>query len=178
MWWTPVLTVIVLLNAVSARTSSGDLEFRIHPEDIVGGIPQAFTFVFVNHSHHDVRIPGPAIQGEDSLGGHIELQLRFTPLKPGPPGEGRGCAGDTFNPPSLMDRIKTWNVVHAGETLTFRADRQHLFYDDAQPGTYDFWASYYPPSVSRSDQNKLHDTGIDFANERLATGHVAFVKLP
>jgi hypothetical protein len=172
--------VITLLAVVGAQTpdqrKTANLEFRLHPEATEAGVPQAFSFVLVNTTGHEIRVPRPTIACEDSFSGAFWLRLYFRPLKPEPPDEGRGCAFDNENWPPILDRIKEWNVLRSGETLTLKADREHLFYDGSKPGTYEFWAIYNPPNIEPSDQKKLEESGIDFPRERLATQHVRFSK--
>jgi hypothetical protein len=151
----PVLALgALLLTVTGAQTPPqrmGNLEFHLQPERVERGVPQRFTFLLVNKTNHDVRVPIPTVECEDSFNGHIELRLRFTPLKPGSPDEGRGCADD-------------------------REDWPHLFYDGSQSGTYEFWAVYSPPSVDSADQRTLQKSGIDFPHEKLRTRRVFFLK--
>lgn len=173
-----LLATALLTTGAQTRAQQriGHLEFRLQPERVERGVPQAFSFLLVNETDHDVRLPIPTVQCEDSFDGHIEIRLRFTPLNPRSPDEGRGCAHDREDWPPIMDRIKEWKTVHAGDALVLRADREHLFYDDSQPGTYEFWAVYSPPSIDAADQRKLQDSGVDFSHERLRTLRVAFLK--
>jgi hypothetical protein len=154
----------------------GNLELRLQPERVERGVPRAFSFLLVNKTDHDVRVPIPTVDCEDSFDGDIELRLRFTPLKPGPLDEGRGCAHDREDWPPVMNRIKEWKIVHAGDALVLQADREHLFYDDSKPGTYEFWAVYSPPSIDPADQQKLQRSGIDFPQEKLRTRRLSFLR--
>src|SRR5689334_22552821 len=88
------IAVVMITNAQAPTTSP--LELRLEPEESGGGVPASFTFLLVNRSSHEVRVPTPAIQCEDSFDGSVELQLDFKPLVAGPSGEGHGCAGDTM----------------------------------------------------------------------------------
>jgi hypothetical protein len=171
---TALLTVTGAQTPAQQRT--GNLELRLQPERVERGVPQAFSFLLVNKTHHDVRVPMPAVDCEDSFDGDVELRRRFTPFKPGSPDEGRGCASDTEDWPPIMDRIKEWKTVHAGDALILAADREHLFYDDSRPGRYEFWALYSPPAIDPADQRKLQDSGIDVPHEKLRTRRVSFLK--
>ena len=139
-------------------------------------MPQAFRFELVNTTDHDVWIPQPAVQCENSFDGSIHLSLDFRPLEPGPPGEGHGCAGDRMNWPPILERVKDWKTLRSGEKLTLTADRTRLFYDSQQAGTYEFWATYSPPSINRSDQAILRQAGIDFPHDKLTSSHLVFEK--
>jgi hypothetical protein len=119
----------------------------------------------------------PTVECEDSFSGTIWLRLYFKPLKPEPPGEGRGCALDDELWPPILDRIKGWKLLHSGEALTLSADQEHLFYDSGKPGTYEFWAVYAPPSIDPFYQKKLQESGTDFPRERLATQHLTFSRV-
>lgn len=63
---------------------------------------------------------------------------------------------------------------------TVQTGLRSYWYDESQPGIYEFWATYFPPSISRSDQTKLQELGIDFprvvGGASQSTDHVAFVK--
>lgn len=163
-------------GAQAPDQSTHNLEFRLQPERLEQGVPQAFDFLLVNKTDHDVSVPIPRVECEDSYSGDILLRLHFTPLKPGPPDEGGGCANDRVHWPPIMDRITDWKVVHPGEALTLTADHEHLFYDGSKPGTYEFWAIYSPPSIDPSERKKLQESGIDFPHEKLRTYHLTFLK--
>jgi hypothetical protein len=180
-WRLPCIGLVaVLLSVSNAQTpeqrTAANLELRLQPETLKGGVPQAFRFELVNISDHDVWAPMPTVQCEDGFDGSIDLSLDFRPLDPGPPGEGFGCAGDRLGWPSILDRVKEWKVLHAGEKLTLTADRAHLHYDSDRAGRYEFWASYSPPSVEPADQAILRQAGIDFPLGKLATQHLVFEK--
>jgi hypothetical protein len=122
-----------------------NLEFTIHPEAVENGVPQAFTFSLVNRSDHDIRVPMPTVSCEDSFDGSAYIRLDFRPLKGQTEGEGRGCAGDTLQWPRILERVKKWKLLRAGEGLGWMAGRDRLYYQDKQPGIYEFWAEYSPP---------------------------------
>ena len=170
------IALVTITNAQGPVMSP--LELRLEPEESDGGVPTAFAFLLVNRSDHEVRVPTPAVQCEDSFDGSIELRLDFRPLVPGAPGEGGGCAGDTMNWPPILERVKSWKVLKPRESLQVRGDHARLFYDADKPGIYEFWATYRPPSVNRADQETLRAVGVDFPDRRLSTQHVVFVKRP
>jgi hypothetical protein len=176
-----LILAAALLTSVGAqiqdRQETGNLEFLLEPEAVEHGMPQAFNFVLVNKTNHDVSVPLPTVDCQDSFDGTVWLRVDFTPLEPGPPGEGRGCVLDNFSPPTvIMDRIQAWRVLHSGDTLKLTADHTRLFYDDQQPGRYEFWATYTPPLITPRDQRLLQESGKDFPHARLRTRHVIFVK--
>jgi hypothetical protein len=176
-----VLATALLTAAGSQRpnpAAAGNLELQLKPERLEQGVPQAFTFLIVNKTDHDVRIPVPTIQCEDSFDGDILLRVRFTPLKPEPADGLPGCAHDNELWPPIMDRIQDWKTLHSGDTLTLNADREHLFYEAGNPGKYEFWALYSPPSIDPSDQKRLEESRIDFPRGKLRTAPVTFVRLP
>jgi hypothetical protein len=100
---------------------SGALELRIHPDRVEQGVPQGFTVVLVNKTNHDLRVPIPTIQCEDSFNGDILLRLRFRPLKAQPAEGQQGCANDNEIWPPILERIQNWKIVHSGDTLTVNA---------------------------------------------------------
>ena len=68
------LNILVLALAVVSPTvgisqpraeEQPGLELRLQPEDVQAGVPEAFTFVLVNRSNHDVRVPMPSIECDD-----------------------------------------------------------------------------------------------------------------
>jgi hypothetical protein len=169
-----------LLTVTGAQTpdrqSTHNLEFRLQPLRMEEGVPQAFDFRLVNKTDHDVRVPIPTVDCEDSFSGDILMRIHFTPLKPEPSDEGQGCAHDREQWPPIMDRITDWKIVHPGDALTLTADHEHLFYDGGRPGTYEFWAIYSPPSIDPSERKTLQESGIDFPHEKLRTYHLTFLK--
>jgi len=167
-----------LLLALAVPAAAQSIELRLQPDSIDHGIPQAFTFSLWNTSDHDVRVPVPSIQCEDSFDGAIWLQLEFTPDVPAKDGEGRGCAADTFGRHSILDRVQKWSLLHPGQYLIFNIPRDRLYYDDKEPGIYEFWADYVPPSIDPSDREILQKAGIDFPHGELTTPHIAFRKVP
>ncbi len=188
---------------------NGNLEFRILPEAVLEGMPQSFSFLLRNKTDHEVRIPVPAFKCGDTFNGSIELNLRFTPKVPGSGSSvGSGCAGDRINWPPITQRITEWQVLPAGYALVLKIDPKVIvwkiapsvdtpglnsapehtvqrglrsyWYDDKQPGIYEFWATYSLPFISDSDQTKLQQLGIDFPRGAggafLSTAHVALIK--
>ncbi len=166
----------IALLALSAVCRADSFELQLRPDSIVDGVPQGFTFSLVNTSGHDVRVPTPAIECEDSFNGALWLRLDFTAFGDAEIREGRGCASDTMATPPILERAKTWTLLHAGQTVSWSATRERLQYDSKQPGIYEFWAEYSPPAIDPADREKLRAAGIDFPQVKLASGHIAFRK--
>jgi hypothetical protein len=172
----PLLALSAVCLAVPDVRDADGFELQLRPDSITDGVPQGFTFSLVNTSGHDVRVPSPAIECEDSFNGAISLQLNFEPFRDGDEIERGGCAHDTMATPPILDRAKTWTLVHAGQKLSWSATRERLQYDSNEPGIYEFWAEYSPPAIDPPDGEKLRKSGIDFPHVKLASGHIAFRK--
>ena len=172
------IALVMSANPQAPAPTASPLELQLQPETDDGSVPTAFIFLLVNRSDHDVRLPTPSIQCSDSFDGWISLRLEFKPLTPGPAGGGGGCAGDTMNWPPVLERVKSWKVLGPGESLRLRADSSRLFYAADQPGTYEFCATYRPPSIKALDEGTLRAVGIDFPDRELSTQRLVFVKRP
>jgi hypothetical protein len=77
-------------------------------------------------------------------------------------------------PPPILERAKTWTLLHAGQSVSWSAMSKRLNYNTRQPGIYEFWAEYSPPAIDLADREKLRAAGIDFPQVKLASGHIAF----
>src|SRR5271157_3503646 len=90
-------------------TGKPDLELRLVPGDLVDGVPETFTFVLVNISGHDIRMPQPS----QCTGGNgtVRLYLDFTPLRPPVTGGGGGCGGGSSHPPEILEQAKSWKTL-------------------------------------------------------------------
>jgi hypothetical protein len=171
--WVRLQVALLALSAVGLTADS--LELQLRPDSIVDGVPQGFTFSLLNTSGHDVRVPTPAIECEDSFNGAISIQLNFEPFRDGDELDGPGgCAHDNFATPPILDRAKAWTLLHAGQKLSWSATRERLQYDTRQAGIYEFWAEYSPPSIEPADREKLRTAGIDFPQVKLTSAHIAF----
>jgi hypothetical protein len=154
---------------------SYNLQLRLEPKDIQRGVPKAFTFVLVNISDHDVRVPMPTVNCRDTYNGSLQLLTKFTPLTPQPSGLVKICISDSIKRPPVLDWVKQLRVLHAGEALSESAIKN---FDDKDIGTYEFWADYFPPQISTEDQAVLRKAGIDFPHDALTSAHITFVKKP
>jgi hypothetical protein len=166
----------VALLALSAVCRADSFELQLRPDSILDGVPQGFTFSLVNTSSHDVRVPMPAIECEDSFNGALWLRLDFTAFGDAEIEYSRGCASDTMANPPILERAKTWTLLHAGQSISWSATSKLLDYNSKQPGIYEFWAEYSPPAIDPPDREKLRTAGIDFPQVKLASGHIAFRK--
>jgi hypothetical protein len=180
-----VFTIAMVLSPVLALAQSGatekspNLELRLQPGKLVNGIPDSFTFAFVNISAHEVRMPQPSkCMGADY--GTILLALNFTSPEPvGIPGGGcGGGVGGNGHRPSILDLAKNWKVIKPHDSLSLTYTREELFSTLQASGTYDFWAEYTPSKISAEDQRALTEAGIDFPRNRLVSSHLIFIRKP
>jgi len=157
--------------------NSRKVQLRLHPKSIVRGMPQAFEFEIVNTQNGDIRIPTPAIFCFSARQGYIAFYRQFTPRSVVyGPSSGYGCGSGVYDGPTVLERAKTWKILQRGQSLRIVARRDALFYEDKEPGTYEFWATYFPPILSISEQKLLRDAGITTAEGETASAHVTFVK--
>jgi hypothetical protein len=171
------ITPIATNGQIAGNDNSAVLELRIQPKDIRMDVPQAFAFLLVNVGNQDARVPTPSVYCS-GLDGTLSLRLDFVPLAPGEPGSGGGCGGTITDRPPILKRVKEWKLLHPGESLTVEAGKNRLHFEDREPGTYEFWATYQPPQLSPNDQAELRQAGIDFPQAKLSSAHVVFIKKP
>jgi hypothetical protein len=165
-------------QAPSAKPTS-NLELRLHAKAMQHGVPQAFTFLLVNRSDHNVRVPMPSVGCENAFAGALQLRLHFVPLKPvAPSGLGHGCACDTGNWPPILERVAAWQVLHAGESLSLGAGKSQLYYETDLSGSYEFWVEYAPPVITADDQQTLQQAGIDVPHGPLTSPYLKFERKP
>jgi len=125
-----------------------------------------------------MRLPIPAVECSIRKTGRFHLEVNFTPLNPHGygPGWGGGCGGGSYDGPSILGRVKAWKLLLSGESLSITANRERFYYDDREPGRYEFWATYTPPELNLRDQETLEAAGISFPRVELVTPHLAFYK--
>jgi hypothetical protein len=153
-----------------------DMELRLQPGDIHDGVPESFTFSLVNKSGHDIQLPTPAIECRGQpLDGRFMLKITFTPL-PGHPGSGMNCANDAADKRTISERVKTWKILHSGESVVMQATRKDIPYNDQEPGTYEFSAIYFPPAMTVDDRKMLLEAGVVFPQKMLRTASIRFLK--
>ncbi len=162
-------------SAVLAQNSppTANLELRLESSDLKSGVPESFTFVFVNVGSHDIHVPQVGPCSGDY--GWLRLQLDYKCVVDGQ-GFGGGCGGGMGDGPGILGFAKSWETLRPGESLRIKESRSAMFQNQECPGRYDFWAEYTPPHLSAADVKILTDAGVDFPRERLTSNHLTFVK--
>jgi hypothetical protein len=153
---------------------TGNLELRLEPESVQKNIPKAFTVLIVNKSDHEVRLPMPSFESGDVRHGTVWLRLNFVPLKRGVLPELQAGGINDFLYQPISERVKGWKVLGPGESLNLETISGRILAQDA--GSYDYWAYYYPPGMTKGDEEVLQKAGIDYPKKELESAHVKFVK--
>jgi hypothetical protein len=162
---------------VGSSTTTGDIELRIQVQEVRSGLPLGFDFELVNTSGHDILLPSPSIACEDpTMNGQIILKTDFTPRDPSAPRHFSGCTNDNMSHLPISERIKSWKTLHPGESLPLSASRKRLGDDLQDPGTYDFWAIYFPPAMEKDERKALLAHGIQIAQEAAVSNHIILSK--
>lgn len=161
------------LSAQSGPPAKVPIELHVKPGDLVNGVPDTFSFVFVNAGDRDVRIPriSPCVGGRS---GTVALRLEFSPVGPPGPGKGGGCGGSVDHPPGILEEVKSWKRLKPGESYTVSYKRVELSVFEQAPGSYEFWGEYQPPRLSAEENEILGRAGIDFASETLRSAPLRF----
>lgn len=168
-------------RGIDIRIAPPNLELKLQPEDVQAGVPQAFKFLLVNTTRHDVTLPqNPEITTADACGdtyyGRIRLTLHFVPAKPLPLGSSLvTCGYNTREWPPILERVKDWKTLKPGESLVLEASKAQFSYDDRSAGTYEFWANYDTP-LGTDDDNTLRQAGINAPSGDIESTHITFVK--
>jgi hypothetical protein len=169
--------VAALPAQVSSSTTTGDIELRIQAQDASSGLPVGFSFQLVNTSGHDILLPSPSIACEDpTMDGSIFLKTDFTPRDPNAPRQRSNCTNDNMNHLPILERIKSWKTLHPGESLPLSASRMRFGDNLQDPGTYDFWAIYFPPVMEKDERKALLTQGIQIAREMAVSNHIILNK--
>jgi hypothetical protein len=114
-----------------AQTHAEILELHLRPDPVKRGAPRTFSLLLVNKTRHDVYVPAPRRNCEDSYDGWFQIAGVFKPLT----GTGEeplftaGCAADSDVPtPPILDRIKEdeWQILHLGESLNLGSRAETL----------------------------------------------------
>lgn len=165
---------------VSAHVAHGSiprLELRILPGQLDRGLPKSFTFVFVNRSGHQLRMPRPT----HCIGGNgtVTLRSKFKPLNTRgvPSGGGGGCGGGLTEKIQVLEWAKSWQSLDPGASLCVRYSRQDLFNFQEDAGDYEFWGEYVPPKLTTEDVSMLEGAGVHFPRVTLASTHLRFKRL-
>ena len=80
------------VSAHDCAKKPSNVELRIIPNELIKGVPGTISFVFVNITDHEVRIP-PVSPCVGKYSGTIKLRLDFSPVAPQTTGKGGGCGG-------------------------------------------------------------------------------------
>ncbi len=152
-----------------------NLELRLESSDLKGGVPESFTFVFVNVGSHDIHVPqvGPCSSKES---GWLQLQLDYKCVVDPQRGFAGGCGSGMGDGPGILATAKSWEILTPGQSLRVKESRSNMFQNQECPGHYDFWAEYTPPNLSAAEMKTLTDAGVDFPREHLTSNHLTFVK--
>ncbi len=167
-----VLVAIAPPNAhaqlLEAPDSGGGLKLTLEPIRLHGTLPVRFTVVLTNISNHDLHLPQPHLECGDVATGSIFLYARFLPGSSAPLKPHTGCIVDEFHVP-IPQRLRSWNVLPAGQSLRFDMDLTNAEPNAPAPGTYTIWAGYDPPAVSPDELKLVEQNGLAVPTSRLAT---------
>src|SRR6185503_9205223 len=126
-----IAIVLALLVAIAGTLSARDakamqpahgfvskVELRILARQFDRGLPRSFTFVFVNRTGHQLRMPRPT----QCIGGNGTVILR-SQLKPlnahgVPSGGAGGCAAGHSGKIQVLEWAKSWQSLEQGESLS------------------------------------------------------------
>ena len=170
-----LLLLSLMLQAQSSRAQQSNVELHLTAHQLINGLPDTFSFIFVNVGDHDVRVPpvSPCMGGRDS--GTLILKLEFSPTgRPPTTGKGGGCGGGGSDMPGSLEQAKTWRTLKPGESLIKTYKRSELFVYEQDPGAYDFWGEYRPPALTSEDITALERAGMDFPRQPLRSAHLRF----
>jgi len=185
-----IAIVLALLTATAGTLSSQDtvstqmaqdsvpkVELRILPAQLDRGLPRSFTFVFVNRSGHQLRIPRPT----QCFGGNGTVVLRssFKPLNTRgiASGAGGGCGGGLLEKIEVLEWAKSWESIAPGASFSVSYSRRQLFDYQEDAGDYEFWGEYVPPKLTNEDASLLERAGIHFPRAPLVSTHLRFRRL-
>jgi hypothetical protein len=161
-----VVSLSLVLSALSAQTGVARtpvVELHIAPSELVNGVPDTITFVFVNAGDREVRIP-PVSPCLGRHSGTVTLRFEFSPAGPQGAGKGGGCAGWLDHPPGILEEVKSWKRLDPGESFTVSYKRVALSVFEQAPGAYEFWGEYHPPKLTAEEIGLLQHADIDFAS--------------
>jgi hypothetical protein len=177
---TAVAEALSAQQPVSTRIAHGSfpkMELRILPGKLDRGLPRTFTFVLLNKSGHELRIPRPT----QCIGGNgtVILRSKFRPLNTRgvPSGGGGGCGGGLAGKIQVLQWAKSWQSLNRGASLSVSYSRRDLFNFQEDAGDYEFWGEYEPPKLTIEDVLVLERAGIRFPRVPLTSNHVQFKRL-
>lgn len=168
-----VVLYSLVLSAQTGAPAKAPIELHIKPGELINGVPDTFSFVFVNAGDRDVRIPlvSPCL-GRHS--GTVALRLEFSPVGPQGTGRGGGCAGWLDPPPGILEEVRSWKRLKPGESFAVSYKRFELSVFEQAPGAYEFWGEYQPPRLTTEEIGLLESAGIEFASEPLRSTPLRF----
>ena len=182
-----IAIVLPLLTAIAATLPAQDpvgtqivakakLELRILPAKLDRGLPKSFTFVFVNRSSQQLRMPRPTQCSGGN--GTVILRSQFKPLNThAVPSGGAGGCGSGTGKMQVLEWEKSWHSLGPGESLSVNYGRRDLFNFQEDAGDYEFWGEYVPPKLTIEDISVLEKAGIDFPRTTLPSAHLNFKRL-
>jgi len=177
---TAVAETLSAQQPVSPRIAHGSfpkVELRLLPGQLDRGLPKSFTFVFVNRSGHQLRIPRPT----QCIGGNgtVTLRSKFKPLNTSgvASGGGGGCGGGLAGKIQVLEWATSWESLNPGTSLSVSYSRRDLFNFQEDAGDYEFWGEYVPPKLTLEDISVLEKAGIRFPRVPLTSKHVQFKRL-
>jgi len=138
------------------------------------GLPAALRFRLTNIGGVAVDMPIPAI---DCQGANGTVRVRSVVRLDGPSsgGTGHGCGSGSGDGPSFSQRVKSsWLHLLPGEYLTFTGDRRYMVDRVNGPATYEYWAEYEPPSLTREQRDVLVEGGYLAPTEKVVSAHLSY----
>jgi hypothetical protein len=171
----PVLLALCTLtvSAHDCAKKPPDLELRITPGELIHGVPGSISFVFLNITDHQVKIP-PVSPCIGRYSGTIKLRLEFSPATPRTTGKGGGCGGGASDQPGILEQAESWRKLKPSESFTVSYKRAELLVFEEAPGTYELWGEYLPLQLTTEELAILEHAGISFPCQTLRSAHLRF----
>lgn len=164
--------VVALCSIVNAQVPPANVELQLRASEMVNGVPEIISFVFLNRGQ-EVRVP-PVSPCFGDYSGMLILHFEFVPAPPVGPGVGGGCGGGADHIPPILDQVKSWRRLQPGESFTATYKRAELFAVQQGPGEYDFWGEYQPPRLSAEELSALEKARITVVRQSLISAHLRF----
>jgi hypothetical protein len=163
----------LIVSAHDCAKKPPDVELRVTPGELIKGVPRTVSFVFLNITDHEVRIP-PLSPCIGQYSGTIKLRLDFSPVTPQTTGKGAGCGAGGSHTPGILEQAKSWRRLKLGESFTVSYERAELFVFEEAPGAYELWGEYQPPQLTTEEIAVLEHAGISFPCQTLRSAHLQF----
>lgn len=179
-WLTGIAGTLSAQEGVDMQLAHGfvpKVELRFRPGQLDRGLPKSFTFVFMNRSGHQLRMPRPTQCSDGN--GTVTLRSKFKPLNTRgvPSGGGGGCGSGVTGKIQILKWAKSWPSLDPGASLSVSYSKQELFNFQEDAGDYEFWGEYVPPRLTTEEISVLERAGIDFPRVPLASKHLRFKRL-